>query len=147
MSGTILGAQVKHDDVIPGINIQWPWSELILQGKKTIETRSYPIPKKHIGKPLAIIETPGPKGKKEAGIEKARIVGVVIFSGDKQYQSKSSWAADKKYHLVEENDHQYFFSKLKPKWGWTVSEVKRFKTVLPAPTSRGIVFASECRLK
>ena len=44
---------------LPGINIQAPWAEAIVSGRKVIETRFYPMPRKWVGQPLAIIETPG----------------------------------------------------------------------------------------
>lgn len=40
---------------LPGLHTQKPWSPLILEGNKTIETRSYnTIP---IGVPIAVLET------------------------------------------------------------------------------------------
>lgn len=42
-----------------GINIQFPISQLIVDGSKTIETRTYPIPDHYIGKEMILIETPG----------------------------------------------------------------------------------------
>ena len=48
--------------MLPGINIQAPWAEAIVSGRKLIETRFYPMPRKWIGQPLAIIETPGQAG-------------------------------------------------------------------------------------
>ena len=51
---------------------------MLLSGEKTVETRGYPLPEKYVGCELAIIETPGPRGRREAGIEKARIVGTIV---------------------------------------------------------------------
>lgn len=59
---------------LPGINIQWPISEMIIDGEKTIETRKYAILDKYIGQELALIETPRPKGK-----FKARIRAIIKF--------------------------------------------------------------------
>ena len=78
-------------ETIPGVNIQWPWSELLLTGKKSVETRSYPLPEKYLGQWLAVIETPGPHGKREAGIDKARITGKIMFSESFQYPTLSEW--------------------------------------------------------
>jgi hypothetical protein len=132
--------------VIPGINIQWPWSQLLLSGEKTIETRTYAIPEKYIGQELALIETPGPHGKKKAGIDKARIIGVICFDASKQYRSKEEWDADRKLHQVDVDDPQYAFKKTKPKHGWPVISVKNLAKPLPAPKRRGIVFASACEI-
>src|SRR4051812_17550560 len=102
-----------------GINIQWPISSRILDGTKTIETRTYPIPLKYIGKDLLIIETPGKEGK-----FKARIVGLVRFSGSFKYSSREHFAADHGRHLVS-RDSPWFW-KGKAKWGWEIVSVKRF---------------------
>ena len=129
---------------IPGVNIQWPWSSLIVSGQKTVETRSYKLPEKYIGKKLAIIETPGPRGKKEAGISKARIIGTVVFSGSFLYRTRAEWVADFDRHCVEIGNHQFEFDKNHEKWGWIVAEVVSFKNQKPAPVKRGIVFATSC---
>jgi hypothetical protein len=135
---------VKNDLLIPGINIQWPWSRLILEGKKTVETRSYPIPKKHIGKPLALIETPGPRGKREAGIESAKIIGIVVFGGSYKYRNRSEWKNEESKHRVAEDDAQFTFNLKKEKWAWPVLKARSLADPVPPPNSRGIVFASNC---
>ena len=130
--------------VIPGINIQWPWSQLIASGKKIVETRTYPIPNKYIMKDLALIETPGKLGKKQAGIDKARIIGIVKFETSFQYPDRESWLKDFNRHQVEDGDPLYGFKDDQPKWGWLVNSYKPLKPYVPAPKRRGIVFASNC---
>ena len=115
-------------EVIPGVNIQWPWSEMLLSGEKTVETRSYPLPKKYEGQWLAVIETPGPRGKREAGIEKARITGKIKFSGSFQYLTRSEWAEDLARHCVKPNDPLFGFKNDKEKWGWIVHDVRKLLT-------------------
>ena len=132
--------------VLPGINIQWPWSELILSGEKSIETRKYRIPEKYIQVPMALIETPGPKGKKEAGIKKARIIGIVTFGDSFKYNSKSQWKSDYRLHRVPTNDPQYKFSNSTAKWGWPILKVTKLRKPKSAPKKRGIIFASRCIL-
>jgi hypothetical protein len=132
--------------MIPGVNIQWPWSELLLSGEKTVETRSYPLPKKYENEWLAVIETPGPRGRKEAGIEKARITGVIKFSTSFRYRTKREWLADYGRHCVEDGDPQFGFATGKEKWGWLVSDYYLFKQICPPPQKRGIIFASRCQL-
>lgn len=130
---------------VPGLNIQHPWSDLIAIGKKTIETRSYPLPKKFENVELAIIETPGRLGKK-LGIKKARIVGTVIFSGCIQYKTKKHWLKDQSRHLINSADLQYAFSNKKPKWGWFIARTKKFEDTVAAPSRRGIIYASSCAI-
>lgn len=131
-------------NTIPGININWPWSQLILSGSKTIETRHYPLPLHYIGVPLAIIETPGPKGKPQ-GI-KTSIVGVVTFSRCFKYENQKHWKKDLGEHLVQSSDDDYRYIEGKDKYGWVVSSVIKFENKRPAPKVRGIIFAKACEI-
>lgn len=131
---------------IPGLNVQWPWSQLITSGKKIVETRGYTLPSKHLGKEIALIETPGPNGKKAAGIVKARIIGTVRFSESFRYKTKAQWLSDKARHCVSPNDDLFKFKKEKPKWGWVISEVRILEAPVAAPKSRGIIFSKFCRI-
>ena len=133
-------------ETTPGVNIQWPWSQLIVSGKKTVETRSYKLPSKYVGRKLAIIETPGPRGKAEAGFSKARIVGTVVFSGSFRYSTRDSWMKDFSRHCVEVGDHLFAFDESQEKWGWVISEFEGFVESKPAPVKRGIVFATCCEI-
>ena len=126
---------------IAGLNIQYPWSRYILDGDKTVETRHYPLPEKHMGKELALIETPGKEGKK-AGIE-TRIIGIIIVEKCIHYETKEAWIKDKKRHLVEDGDELYGYSKNKEKWGWVVKVVRAVEPQMP-PKVRGIKYAKEC---
>lgn len=128
---------------VPGIHVQYPWSQLILSGKKTVETRSYPLPLKYTNVELAIIETPGPDGRRN-GITSAGIIGTVVFDSCFLYQSRSAWAADKARHLVSHGDRQFAFAIEKPKYGWLVKTVKILPSILPPPKRRGIIFALKC---
>ena len=78
-----------------GINIQWPFSDLILKGVKTAEARKYPLGHRNIAQAneeLWIIETLGPSADANANAladevtvsprpTKAQIVGTVVFTG------------------------------------------------------------------
>ena len=127
---------------IPGINIQWPWTEYILSGKKTIETRNYPIPLKHLGHPLALVETPG---KLKKG-EKAKIVGIAVFGSNILYQTKSQWKRDRSKHLVDDGDALFSFQEKRLKYGWPVEKVIRVVPSQNLPKTRGIVFANGCEV-
>lgn len=131
---------------IQGINIQWPWSEYLVEGSKIVETRSYPLPERLKGVELAVIETPGPKGKKAAGISKARIIGIITFIDSYQYTSEKHWRAEFKKHLVPSDDSLFCFSEEKQKWAWTVGKVEKLDKPAPAPAKRGIIFAKSCQV-
>lgn len=112
---------------------------------KTVETRGYSLPKKHLGMKLALIETPGPLGKKN-GISSARIVGAIQFSGCFLYKDRSQWAGDYERHRVPPNDPSFSYQEKKPKWGWEIERVWTVIPPVPAPRKRGIVFSGQCRI-
>jgi len=124
-----------------GINIQWPWSQLLLSGEKTVETRNYPLPKKHVGRKLALIETPGKSGHK-AGITKARIIGFITFSSSFSYPSVDDWVEDFARHRVPTNHGQFRPKEGVTKWGWLVEGVTSSAQKLAVPARRGIIFAT-----
>ncbi len=123
---------------IPGINIQYPWADLIVSGRKTIETRFYPLPEKWIGRPLAIIETPG-----KVGTFKRRVTGVVIFGESFKYPSLETFRRDYSLHLVSSDDPKFgWVNKARPKWGWPVIKVLRYQQDLPPAFRTGIRYSS-----
>lgn len=122
-----------------GINIQFPWSSLLINGDKCVETRSYPLPVKYEGEELALIETPGKYGN-----FKARIIGTITFSHSFKYPNKKSWKDDYNRHKVEEFDVFFSWKDNKPKYGWVVSNTKKFEKHILAPSKRGIIFTSNC---
>jgi len=95
---------------------------------------------------LAIIETPGPKGRKEGGLKRSQIVGIIVFSNSFQYLTRENWRADRKKHLVDEQDSQFGFQDDKPKWGWKVRHVESLLSPTSPPKKRGIVFALNCKI-
>lgn len=133
---------------VPGINIQWPWSSLLICGKKSVETRRYPLPSHYLGKELALIETPGPRGGRLAGIANARIIGLVVFESNFEYISRADWLKDRDQHLVMANDTTLGFNENKPNWGWRVQRVVPFNKFVSLPKSlrRGIKYTSKIKL-
>ena len=76
-----------------GINIQYPFSRLILFGVKTVEVRTYPLGDRNLGgdyEDLFLIETPGSRNLKGALVDRrypigpppsvAQVIGIVRFS-------------------------------------------------------------------
>lgn len=122
-----------------GLNIQYPWSEMLLLGDKVVETRSYPLPKRLEGMELALVETPG-KSKKF----KTRIVGTITFSHCFEYRSKQDWQNDFNRHKVLDCD-EYCWSG-KPKYGWVVSQIFRLQKATAPPKKRGMVYVKNCRV-
>jgi hypothetical protein len=142
----IIGNIMSRYKIIDGINIQWPWSELLASGKKIIETRSYALPERLRGVELAIIETPGKNGKRDAGIKSARIIGTIIFEKCYRYRSRGHWLKDRRKHCVPPDNSLFGFNYEKEKWGWVVKKVEKLDMPVPPPAKRGIIFAKNCKL-
>ena len=124
-----------RDKKLPGLNVQAPWARLLLDGKKTIETRTYALPEKYRDQDLWLIETPGRLGK-----FKARVIGVIRFSECKQYKSAAAFYDDSNLHLIELGTEDYAWRPGVQKFGWIVASVKN-STEFDAPTPRGIIYA------
>jgi hypothetical protein len=124
-----------------GLNIQSPWSTLLINGQKTVETRSYRLPQRLEGVELALIETPGKSAK-----FKSRIIGTITFSHSFQYQNKGHWAFDYERHCVHITN-EYAWKDDKPKFGWVVKSVKKFENPVDPPVKRGIIYAKDCLLE
>ena len=122
---------------LPGMNIQAPWVEAIVSGRKVIETRFYPMPRKWIDQPLAIIETPG-----KARHFKRRIAGLVLFEPSWCYADKAAFARDRTKHLVDPDDPRFGWQEDgKPKWAWPIHWVEVYQQPLPAGFRAGIRYA------
>ena len=116
-----------------GINIQYPISTLIVEGKKTIETRTYPIPANYVNKEMALIETPGKSGK-----FKARIIAIIKFTDCFQYKNKKEFYSQTDKHCVTRNSIWSWDEG--EKWGWAVEVLKTFAPPILPPKKRGIKF-------
>jgi hypothetical protein len=123
-----------------GLNVRSPWSTFLINGLKTVETRSYHLPLKYVGVPLALIETPGKTGK-----FKSRIIGLITFNESFKYKSKDHWTYDYYRHKVGENNI-YRWNDFKDKYGWVVSKVEKFCEPIDPPKRRGIIFTTGCNV-
>ena len=125
--------------ILSGLNVQEPWASLLINGTKSVETRSYAIPKKYEGVELAIIATPGRKGN-----FKSKIIGTIIFSHCFKYTNIYDFENDYNRHLVLVDDKNYGWKNDKHKYGWVVSNFEQFDKPLDPPAKRGIIFVSNC---
>jgi hypothetical protein len=123
-----------------GINIQYPISRLILSGEKTIETRTYPIPKKFLSQDMLMIETPG-----KTGDFKARIVAIIRFRKCFKYQNISEFYKDEKRHMVTP-DSPWGWNNSKGKWGWSTKVIKIFSKPILLKQRSGIRFTSNIEI-
>jgi FTO catalytic domain/FTO C-terminal domain len=132
-----------------GLEMQCPWSSALLEGRKSKETRGYPLPKALIGKKICIIETPTGKdgvsgivgnhfcvSGKNVG---PRLVGWCIFSSIKQYSSRQDFEMDEEYHLVpSHSNYGWNDDETKIIYGWVVEEYGAFKSHDDRPFPSGI---------
>lgn len=126
--------------IYTGINIQWPISEEITSGRKTIETRTYAIPEKYLNQEMLLIETPGKIGK-----FKARGVAIIKFTGCIEYKNKKHFYADLNKHLVDKKSEWAWTDKVK--FGWQVELVKKLSPPIDLSSLRkGIVFTKDINL-
>ena len=65
------------------LDVQQPWATMLLGGRKSVETRGYPLMSELVGKELAILE---PTSR--------TFIGTVVFGSPFRYETKAAWAAD-----------------------------------------------------
>jgi len=120
---------------LAGINIQFPWADMILRGLKTVETRNYDIPDKHVNKDMWLIETPG-----KCGVHKARVVGIIRFQFSRWYMLQEDWDLDINLHRCFPGTG---FDWNIQKRGWIISKAVRISLPFYCDKmSRGIVYSS-----
>ena len=119
----------KYASQVPiGMNVndsQFPWTHMILQGQKTIETRDSDSLRPHVGERVGIVRT---------GQGPAMLVGYCDLGEPKVYQTNEAWQADAQLHRVE--------GALAPgavKYGYPLTNVEPVNPPQPV-TSQGRVF-------
>lgn len=120
-----------------GLEVQQPWAELLLAGRKSIETRDYPLPPHLLDVPLAVVQS-AVGGLATHGLASGHIVGTVAFSVCKEYTSRELWAADSAQHCVPADApatafgwDQDAFDAGKRKYWWGVSRVHAITPAAP----------------
>ena len=121
-----------------GLNIQYPFSQLILEGVKLKEARTYELGNRNIARPgeeMFLIETPG--SRRTAGAilgntilspppDAARVVGTVTFQDSQQYKTLKSWKADRDARRIEEGSrHDWQGPSVSEMHAWTVGATRR----------------------
>lgn len=112
-----------------GININdkhEKWSEFLLSGKKTIETRNTNALKSYVGQPVAVIRT---------GVGKACIVGFIMLDEPIVYNTLEQFRADTERHGIQAGS---VFDWKGRKYGYPVEVLHKLEAPLPV-TSLGIV--------
>jgi len=142
---TTLDIPHESSSCMPGLNIQWPFSQLILLGVKTEEIRTYALEHRGIAKAnreVWIVETKGPTNKavKNAIVgdfdippqpNAAHIVGTVTFSHSHQYKDQNTFRQARDKHCIAQGSKKYDWDGTSDCFGWQVSKVKALKTPMP----------------
>ncbi|KAK3288024.1 hypothetical protein CYMTET_4480 [Cymbomonas tetramitiformis] len=105
-----------------GFHCQYPWSRYLLSGQKTVETRGYQLPVMYENQDIAIIETPGPTGRRKN--VRRGIIGTIRFGHCFEYASEEEWLQDQARHLIEPGDQQLGWKAGRRRLGWTVIGTK-----------------------
>jgi hypothetical protein len=97
----------SNPDVLLGLEMKEPWASLVLKGEKTLETRTYALPKQLLGRPIVLLATASDSGLAGAsGLSDdcpagaATAVGLVTFGGVVRWESRVTWEGDFARHRV-----------------------------------------------
>ena len=119
--------------------MQWPISREILSGRKSIETRTYPLPAKYLNQDMLLIETPGTQGN-----FKSRITAIIRFTNCFKYKNPAAFYADYARHRVAKDSPWAWQDK--PKWCWKVEVVRAVDPPRIFAGRKGIVYTREIEL-
>jgi hypothetical protein len=138
-----------------GLELQSPWAELLLQGKKAIETRSYELPSALIGKRIDILRSVAGTARVSSlgnsiavgsnlTLPPVQRLGWCTFERVIHYTDKSSFEADESSHLVtEKSGYAWKDGETKVVYGWRVGEYGIYKD----PSDFGTVSMLERRMR
>jgi hypothetical protein len=133
---------VNEDSFI--LEVQSPFSQFILSGKKNIETRAYPLPLELIGIKILLCESQaGENGISCIGdeVDEAKegitIIGEICVSHCKEYKSLDEWDSERENHQVPEGS-SYGWSATEEgrRYGWIIAEIVAYENPLPVPAMR-----------
>jgi predicted transcriptional regulator len=120
-----------------GLNVRneagFRYADWIVDGLKTIETRSKANLDRLIGHRIKIIRT---------GQGRAQVIGEVTVTGSKQYRTKAEFESDYQQHLVRSGS-QFDFDG--GKIGYLLTNPQRYNQPYDAPYPRGIVYTKNLK--
>ena len=115
------------------LEMQQPWSVLLLNREKTVETRAYPLPQALFNRKIYVLETQ--KGSTTSSLgnrlrvqenPNARLVGWVVFRSTKEYTSELDFRADEEAHRVQRSSpFGWKASTTTVVYGWVTDHVGR----------------------
>ena len=134
---------------LPGLNIQWPFSQLVLAGAKSEEVREYCLGHRGIqfaGTETFLVETRGPTAaaSRDAHIGEAligprptgpQIVGTVTFSHSEAYPDRAAFSADAWSHRIRDDGAKAWDGSGR-RFKWHVDSVRRFAEPISCKTGQ-----------
>lgn len=130
-----------------GLNIQWPFSQLILAGAKTVEVRKYALGYiARANEEMWLVETTNAK-LEDAVVEGvllpakppcAQIVGTITFARSTPYHDRGTFRADASRHRIAEGSSHDWVEGT-PKHAWHISSYRRLVTPIPYPGAKPTV--------
>ena len=114
------------------LEMQHPFAELVVSGKKTIETRAYPLPDALLNVKIEILQS----SKGQDGVSalpstfplqettKVRRIGWVTFNMCIEYKSKEEFESDAGKHLVDPNS-KYGWNDERSMFGWVIHNFQK----------------------
>ena len=129
------------------MNVQWPFSQLLMLGVKMKEARKYALDKRgvaNVGEEMWLVETrgdPGTDAKQLAQAEmsdevigprpdKSHIIGTITFSHSWPYCNQASFHGDVAAHRVKKGGSEDW-SGVGQMHGWSVRSVRALETPVP----------------
>ena len=119
-----------------GLEMQYPWGKLLLDGRKVIETRAYNLPSALIGKRIEILQSKSGKDKVSAvgnivsGEEEIKKVvenvGWVIFDRVILYDGREKFESDERKHLVPRDSGYGWKDDTRMIYGWVVKKAVEY---------------------
>ena len=137
---------------LPGLNINWPFSQLILAGLKKVEARRYDLGCQNTAPPdqeMWLVETPGDPQALAKGMaldgdariaprpQHAQIVGTLTFSRADRYESLESFRSERECHRIGQGG-KYDWHGEGDMYAWRVSGTRRLVEPVPQLGRKGV---------
>jgi hypothetical protein len=136
-----------------GLNIQWPFSQLLLNGTKTMEIRKYSLGYLQIaraGEELWLVETLGKSADPQKAAQmprgvqigprprEAQIIGTITFSKSTLMETRQSFDLARPEHCIKKGS-PFDWSDGCIVFGWRVAAIRKISVPVDAPKTKSIV--------
>ncbi len=111
------------------LEVQSPFSQYIATGRKTIETRSYPLPIELLGKTIFLCESSQGAALVSningdvvlAGQDGLHFIGEIVINKCEEYKTLEEWHQDRDKHMVPEGSlYDMSPTPAGRRWGWYI---------------------------